>query len=728
MQRKPVDALKRATGNFEFFDTGIFLYLSVFVREYFWIVRSNTLAWILTIVVSLFVFAVYLHWKEPVKEKLPVVYWVLVGVPLFIVYALRFAYPDLSFDVLNYHIFHSERALRGLLYIPGDFAPAYFPFLNNPAPDMITGIFRHLLGFRLGTVVNYFALLWSGAILFRFLRSYVAKDWLASAVVLAILFSEELLFEINNYMVDLLALPLLLNATVLAIDRVEASTRARKQLAIIALLLGMSTALKLTNLVFVLPIGLVALYSLAAAKLRGLQAFRILLTALVAFVLPVFPYSFYVYSLTGNPTFPLFNKIFKSPLWPIENVFDGRWGPKGVVETVVWPLKIWVVPERLTELNVYGGRISLGVLAACLLLFFGRRDYRLRSLALLTIAGAVLWSAGTGYIRYGLFLEVLGGMTLATLASSLWNSDQVPAIRFASIAVWCVLLVQTLHGATYVLKTEWGGRSIARRFGREARNIFSDRSLTQFLNQEESRTFDGVEAWIESTYKTSAIAVMLRNDIPSVNIFVDAFFSTPLAFKNHQAALRTVAQKKMLSLAWQEDLDMALSTLDKRGFTVLKSTPLEFPYYSLKNRLRLVVMEVALKPSAQPEGIFDAQIQVLQGLTRIKAGEAATIRVKVRNSSGGVWSANGQPPGSHQVKLGNKWLDTKGNIIVNDDGRTALTRDVKPGEEVELELHVKGPENPGSYVLMIDLVQENVAWFSERGSATANLLIVVERR
>jgi hypothetical protein len=248
------------------------------------------------------------------------------------------------------------------------------------------------------------------------------------------------------------------------------------------------------------------------------------------------------------------------------------------------------------------------------------------------------------------------------------------------------------------------------------------------LNEDESRAFDGVEAWIESTYKTSAVAAMLRNDIPSVNIFVDAFFSTPLAFKNYQAALRTVAQKKTLSLAFQEDLNMALSTLDKRGFTVLKSTPLEFPYYSRKNRLRLVVLEVALKPSAQPEGIFDAQIAVLQGLTGMKAGEAATIRVKVRNSSGGVWSANGQPPGSHQVKLGNKWLDQTGNIIVNDDGRTTLSRDVKPGEEVELELRVKAPENPGSYVLMVDLVQENVAWFNERGSATANLAVTVERR
>jgi hypothetical protein len=729
MNRNSNDVVKSALSKFEFFDTLILIYIAVFVREYFWALQNNKLAWFVTAIGTAVIGGLYLFTKQPEKERISFVFWLIVGLSFLFVFSLRVVYPDLSFDVLNYHIFHSERALRGLLKVPGDFVPAYFPFLNNPAPDMITGIFRHVLGYRLGTAVNFIVLLWTGVILFRFLRSYFESVVLRSTAVLVILLSEELLFEINNYMIDLLAIPLLLQATVLAI-RKDSDEASVKRFIVVMFFLGMSVALKLTNLVFAFPIGLVALYTFVSTRPATKTAFRALIAGAVAFIFPILPYTAYVYAITGNPTFPLFNKIFKSPLWPIENVFDGRWGPKGTMETLIWPFKIWQVPERVSELNVYGGRISMGVAAACFLIAFSPRDSQLRRLGLITILGAALWSAGTGYIRYGLILEVLGGLALVTLGMTLWNAESKPRVlrRVSAGIVFGALIVQTLAGAAYVGKTEWGGRSVSDGSRRgELKEMLSDRSLTQYLNSDQATLFRDVEAWIDSSYKTSAIAVMLKNNIPYVNTFVDAFFATPPAFKKYQSALQTVAHKKMVSLAFEEDLSVALATLDRRGFDAKKVTRMEFPYYSQNRRLHLAVIEVALKPSAQPEGIFDAQIELLQSLSIIKPGEVRTIRVKVTNRSAGVWSANGNPEGAHQVKLGNKWLDDAGNVVINDDGRTSLPRDIKPGDEVELELSVKGPQNPGSYVLMLDLVQENVAWFNEKGSTTANLKVKVER-
>ena len=46
--------------------------------------------------------------------------------------------------VLNHRLIQAERSLRGAQLAPGDFFPTIFPF--NPAPDMLTGVFRHLLG------------------------------------------------------------------------------------------------------------------------------------------------------------------------------------------------------------------------------------------------------------------------------------------------------------------------------------------------------------------------------------------------------------------------------------------------------------------------------------------------------------------------------------------------------------------------------------------------------
>jgi len=717
---------------FEIFDALIFVYIAAFVREYLWLIHENLLAWILTVVVSLAFSAIYLTTKKTTTEKTPPVFWFVVGLPLLFVFSLRVAYPDLSFDVLNYHIFHSERALRGLLHIPGDFAPAYFPFFNNPVSDMITGMFRHLLGYRSGTIVNYLALLWTGAILFKFFRQDIRNPRLRALAVLCVLFSEQLLSEINNYMVDLLALPLLLQATWLALrDDAEGAARTN-HLVGISLLLGASIALKLTNLVFAFPIGLILLGRLALRKPRDpSRTLGTLLAMAVALLLPVIPYTLYLYMTTGSPVFPLYNKLFQSPYWVNENVFDGRWGPIGIVETLLWPFKILFTHERLTELNVYSGRMSFGLCAALLLLLFVRQR-RAKTIGFITVVGALLWSLGTGYIRYGLFLEVLGGVCLIVVGAHLWRLLSNPIVRRALAALFVVaLLAQAILAAFYTFRVEWGGRSTGPEHQREYRvellQLFRDRSLKRYLKPDQLNLFDDVGVWVESSYKTSAITGMLRPDVPYINMFADAFTSTPAAMQRFREALKTVAGRKMVSITFQDDLEMAIARLKQRGFAVTRSTPLQFPYYSFQRRLALVVLEVVPDPAGQLQGIFNAEVSIQRGVTTLSAGQRASVLVKVRNASGGVWLARDSPDGTHQVTLGNKWLDESGRILINDDGRTPLPQDLAPGGELELELQIRAPATPGKYLLMLDLVQEHVAWFFEKGSTPAQLTVIVER-
>src|SRR6185436_17257460 len=142
---------------------------------------------------------------------------------------------------------------RGSLYLPSDFFPGSLPV--NPTPDVLTGIYRHLLGYRLGTIVNYLALIWTGLILNRLLANYVRSVWLRSLSVLFILCAEQLLFQINNYMVDLLALPLLLEATLLAIE--QKAGRIWQRTTLLMLLLGIAIAFKLSHLLFAVPVVLV---------------------------------------------------------------------------------------------------------------------------------------------------------------------------------------------------------------------------------------------------------------------------------------------------------------------------------------------------------------------------------------------------------------------------------------------------------------------------------------
>jgi hypothetical protein len=60
-----------------------------------------------------------------------------------------------------------------------------------------------------------------------------------------------------------------------------------------------------------------------------------------------------------------------------------------------------------------------------------------------------------------------------------------------------------------------------------------------------------------------------------------------------------------------------------------------------------------------------------------------------------------------------------------NDTRTELTHDLKPGEEIALSITVTAPAEPGDYLLELDMVQEHVAWFKDKGSPTCRVPVHV---
>src|SRR5436309_10176123 len=217
----------RARGRAEFGDALLALYFLVFARQYLWPLDSDALGWAMAVPLAAAAWLLYVSPKPFPAEAPARAFWLLVALPLLFFYMLRLPFPDLSFDVLNYRLLHAERSLRGTLFAPGDFFPTPAPY--NPAPDTLTGLFRLALGYRLGTIVNLLALVWAAQVANKILRPFVARARLRAACVLLVVLAEHLLFEVNNYMVDLLALPLLLEATYLALRACDAAdTRAVK--------------------------------------------------------------------------------------------------------------------------------------------------------------------------------------------------------------------------------------------------------------------------------------------------------------------------------------------------------------------------------------------------------------------------------------------------------------------------------------------------------------------
>jgi SAM-dependent methyltransferase len=126
---------------------------------------------------------------------------------------------------------------------------------------------------------------------------------------------------------------------------------------------------------------------------------------------------------------------------------------------------------------------------------------------------------------------------------------------------------------------------------------------------------------------------------------------------------------------------------------------------------------------ALPASGYAALIDILDGPRQVAPSEAATVRVAVTNKGDAVWQHD-IPAGRH-ITMANHWLSPTGDVAVADDGRARLPATMAPGSRAEIDLIVCAPETAGEYVLEIDLVQERICWFAERGSSTARAPVTV---
>jgi len=81
--------------------------------------------------------------------------------------------------------------------------------------------------------------------------------------------------------------------------------------------------------------------------------------------------------------------------------------------------------------------------------------------------------------------------------------------------------------------------------------------------------------------------------------------------------------------------------------------------------------------------------------------------------------------GFFQINLGDRWIDAAGQDVKVDE-RVFLPRAVKPGEEFEIPFTIVAPNKAGDFTVEIDMVQEGVAWFAQKGSQPARIKIKVE--
>ena len=115
---------------------------------------------------------------------------------------------------------------------------------------------------------------------------------------------------------------------------------------------------------------------------------------------------------------------------------------------------------------------------------------------------------------------------------------------------------------------------------------------------------------------------------------------------------------------------------------------------------------------------YGAAYEPAESALTLRPGETRTTDVRVTNTGQLTWGAD------RLFHLSYHWYDVAGRKV-EDGRRTRLPGDVGPGQAVVLHAEVRGPAAAGRFLLGWDMVQERVAWFSERHVAQAMVPVEV---
>lgn len=354
--------------------------------------------------------------------KISKIFLLILGlVPVFL-FLNRVASPDNSFDSINYHYFLGQRGWEN-----GYKSEEFFPnAMHNFAPilEMPGYALSQLVGYRLGTLVSLFSLVGLAIVSYQWIKKIDNKlrfGLLAGLLWFSIFNTWEINLQLGTYYNDILGAFLVIwSFYILYCWKSESGF---KRLFFSTLLMGIAIWGKMSNLIYVVPYLIWFLKDgIDLIKKNERKRFLILKfgAVVLVLVLPIVLWGVKNYQLSGNPVFPYFNGIFKSKYYPAEASFEmERYGGNTLGEKLLYFYYSFLNPKMLGPVhdlwNDY--KLNFYFLAAVFSLIAFKKH---RFLSFTFLSAYFLWSWEFGYLRYGLTLEVLGGIiTLLTISEIL---------------------------------------------------------------------------------------------------------------------------------------------------------------------------------------------------------------------------------------------------------------------------------------------------------------------
>ncbi|MGE5329788.1 MAG: hypothetical protein ACM3KR_09810 [Deltaproteobacteria bacterium] len=492
---------------------------------------------------------------------------------IIVLTCLRIALPDKTFDTLNYHIFVQQYNFSDS--ISDNFLPGGAGTFALPLGDRMFYVFRMILGYRAGTVLNTLVLVLIYLQIQSIIKNYAAFNkinisrYLTSLLPFAVISTEYILMNLSTYMTDLLFIPFLLELLriILFVDSYN-----KKYLCYFSLLFGFTIALKLTSI----TIGaiLLIIYLTYLIKNKKILNANVVLVCLFIISAPSSIYLIYNYMSTGNPVFPYYNEFFKSPFYLLENFKDLRWGPKNLYEYLTWCVYVFFKPDKFSEISAYSGRLSLcfvlSVSAAFIFIIFNKK-FKDKCFVLLLIAfisSIFAWEITTGYIRYALFQEIMAGIILSILIANTINKKN-NLLKMAGCVISILFLLQISLAYYFIIirNTDWSWRAETNNYNSITQNLLMIGKDKQEL--ETDALLKDVNAWGIVNHNC-AYAAMLKNDIPMFDISYGLINKERIG-KDFDAFLNSnIKNKEIYTISSYDQFEETINELNNFGYRIKK--------------------------------------------------------------------------------------------------------------------------------------------------------------
>lgn len=467
------------------------------------------------IIIGIFIILFALSIKNFCFDKLRVNKWTFIGI-IFITgfMVLNIVYPDNGYDTFNYHIISQNEGFTN--YFVEHFGKGNFQVWSFRLGDRMFYLFREMLGYRMGVLLNYFVILLSYVQICDIVASKIerkASGIISAACGLAILLPYQVIILLCSYYVDLLTIPIGIEIIKkLFLDKKQDPQSA--DIVYFAFLNGIWLCFKMTNIIYIVPIVLMYIF----IHKKKLSIYNFTASAFMAF-LPASIYMIVNWHMTKNPVFPYFNSLFKSPYFPQSDFKDYRWGGNTLFEKILWVWYSVLNPQyKQAEINtdhVIMTTIGLVLLCsyalACLIWKKTNKQTKWRTsllqMCIFVLCSGVLWGITTGYIRYFLFGYILINLT-AVLICIEFCSDRFIIIKKVAFILFIALGIYEV-----ILNAQLSMSGMNFSWNKWELDTFTENLEYIFNDKEESANLKEVDAFFISNNVYTGVADMLNPDV-----------------------------------------------------------------------------------------------------------------------------------------------------------------------------------------------------------------------